>query len=76
MPTGSCSSHAAAGLRASPDGGDEEVDGSAGQERAGVLGAAAPHGRHGGEAGAPSARGRTGLHQPAQQGEAVNTSHC
>lgn len=73
MPAGSRSRDAAAGLGASPDGADEEVDGPEGQERQGVLGAAAPHGRHSREDGAASARSRPGLHQPAQQGESTPT---
>lgn len=69
VPPGARSRGAAAGLGAAPDGGDEEVDGSAGQERAGLLGAAAPHEQRGGEDGALAARRRARLHQPAQQGE-------
>lgn len=74
VPSGTCSCHAAAGLRASPDGGHEEVDGSAGQEWAGFFCAAALHGCHGGEAGPVSAQRRTGLHQSAQQGEVLYTT--
>lgn len=78
VPSGTCGRHAAAGLRASPDGGHEEVDGSAGEERAGFLCAAALHGCHRGEDGALPARCGTGLHQSAQQGEAPdsNTTLC
>lgn len=69
MPSGAHSSPAAAGLRASPHGGHEEVDEPAGQERARFFSAAAQHGHHGGESGPVPARGRGGLHQPAEQGE-------
>lgn len=78
VPSGTCGRHAAAGLRASPDGGHEEVDGSAGEERAGFLCAAALHGCHRGEDGALPAQCGTGLHQSAQQGEVPdsNTTLC
>lgn len=72
VPSGARGRREAAGLGASPDGGHEEVDGSAGQERAGILGAAAPHDEHRGEDGALPARRRARLHQPAQQGEGLN----
>ena len=68
MPTGTRLPHEVAGLGAASHGGHEEVDKPAGQERAGVLGPAAPDGVSGGEAGrAPAGRGAR-LHQPAQQG--------
>lgn len=75
VPSGTCGRRAAAGLGASPDGVHEEVDGSAGEERAGFLCAAALHGCHRGEDGALAG---TGLHQSAQQGEAPdsNTTPC
>lgn len=69
VPSGTCVCHTAVGLRASPDGGHEEVDGSAVEERAGFFCAAALHGCHRGEDGALTARCGTGLHQSAQQGE-------
>lgn len=69
LPSGTFSCHAFAGLRASPNGGHEEVDGSASKEWEGVFSADAPHGCHGREAGPASAQCRTGLHQPAEQGE-------
>lgn len=74
MSPGPRGSDEAAGLRAPPHGGHEEVDGSACQEREGVLGAAAPHGHCGREAGSTSARSGAGSHQPAQQGE-VTAGH-
>lgn len=69
MPSGTHSAGEAAGLRASPHGGHEEVDEPASQERAGVLSAAAQHGRHGGETGPVPARSWSGLHQSAEPGE-------
>lgn len=74
MSSGARSSAEAAGLRASPHGGHEEVDEPAGQERAGVFSAAAQHGRHGGETGPVPARGWSGLHQSAEQGETLSSS--
>lgn len=73
VPSGTCSYRAAAGLGASAHGGHEEVDGSAGEERARVFCAAALHGHHRGEAGPVPARCRPGLHQSAQQGELPHT---
>lgn len=69
VPTGARGSAKAAGLRASSHGGHEEVDDPAGQERAGVFSTAAQHGCHGGETGPVPARGWSGLHQSAEQGE-------
>ena len=63
---GPCGSATPPGDGAPPDGEHEEVDGAARTERAGLLGAAAPDGRHVGAA-EPAPRG--GLHQPAPQGE-------
>lgn len=74
MPPGARSSAEAAGLRASPHGSHEEVDEPAGQERAGVLSAAAQHGHHGGETGPVPAPGWSGLHQSAEQGETLPSS--
>lgn len=54
MSTGTCRSVATAGLRASLDGGHEEVDGAASEERTGIFSAAAPHDWPGGEAGPTS----------------------
>lgn len=69
VPAGARSCGEAAGLRASPHGGHEEMDEPASQGRAGVLGAAAQHGRHGGETGPVPARSWSGLHQSAEEGE-------
>lgn len=74
MPTGARSSAEAAGLRASPHGGHEEVDEPAGQERAGVFSTATQYGHHGGETGPVPARGWSGLHQSAEQGEVPSSS--
>lgn len=74
MSTGARGRHEASGLRASPDGGHEEVDGSAGEERTGFFSATAPNDCHGREDGPASDQSGSGLHQSAQQGGVFSTS--